>query len=264
MIDAAVHVCFILDAKFFDLVLFLRKPLNYGVSGQIFLRNSREVAELLLHFFEAFVNGFAKAIHQNRDNREGDERKHRQRRADVQHHRNDEQKCHHRVGGIGDARTKNHPHGGKVVGCAGHDIAGGMILVIRLRQGEQLPEKIVAQIVLNFPRCNNNTAAHQKAENALQRGKQDDQTGKHRQFGQHKCLFQIIDGVLYHFRISHAKRVREHKKKHAGNVFVTVFFDIRQEQSNGIHKKSIGFGLFYPGNVAGQWVSFFQKSHITS
>lgn len=102
--DIAAHVLFVFLAKLLDLVFLPGKPFDDGGAGDVLLRPGAEGSQLRLDPLEAAVDCLAEVVHQQGNDREGQQGEKGQPRADGEHHGNHEEKRQDGVGGIGNPR----------------------------------------------------------------------------------------------------------------------------------------------------------------
>ncbi len=115
----------------------------------------------------SFLNPSSKVLHYNAGQRQRHEGIKRQPRTGLPHKEQGQHGEDQRVRRVHDRRPQQHADGIQIVGGAGHDVAGAVSLVIRVRKRFQVREEVIAQLVFNIPRNADHQPARQELENPL-------------------------------------------------------------------------------------------------
>ena len=114
------------------------------------------------------------------------------------------------VGAVHDGRAEQHAHGVQVVGHAGHDVAGAMLLVEARVLPLQVVEEVVAQVELDLAGDADDDPAGAEEEDALDGGDSDQQPGIEQDLLPGDALVEIVDGNANDLREEDPDGVRDH------------------------------------------------------
>ncbi len=123
------------------------------------------------------MNDLPKFIHCVRNERQGNERHHRQRPVLDEHERQRHRERHERIGWIHDAGAESIADSRDVVGRMRHQIPGRRILEIAEREFLDVGEKVVPQIVFDLAGNDDNSLPCQECHEPGDDGKSDDEPG---------------------------------------------------------------------------------------
>ena len=133
---------------------------------QVLLRHGAQLGELLLDALEPPVDRRAEDLDRHRDKRQRQQRDHRQPRIDRDHQDDGDDEHERGLGRIHHRWPGHHADGVEVVGRTRHQVAGPAFLVERRRQALQVPEEIVAEVVLHVPRDADDDLPHEEPEDS--------------------------------------------------------------------------------------------------
>ena len=149
-----------------DLGALLRICAHDAHTGKVFLCARGDLRKEILNLLEPAVHLLAEDFYRERNQRHGHEQQQRQFPIDYEqkwHQYDHREQCLRRVH---DRRADQLPYGGEIVGRAGHQIAGAVLLEKRQRLIDQVSIKVLAQIVFNMTRDAIDEAALQKKKEA--------------------------------------------------------------------------------------------------
>ena len=125
----------------------------------------------------------------------GAKAKMRQPGADGEHEDQRARGEHDGVGGVHDCRAQQHADGVKVVGGAGHDVAGAGALIEAVGKPLQMREQIVAQVEFDLARDADQDPARQELEDGFDAGDGQQHEGVGQEFVTGYALVEIVDGA---------------------------------------------------------------------
>ncbi len=135
-----------------DLGLFLREGADEARAGEVFFCLRGDVGEHGLDAFEAGVNAGAEELYENGREGQGQEGEEREPRAHADHEGQGRRGEDDGVGRVHDGWPEKLTNGRKVVGRAGHDVAGAVAVEVGGRLALKLGEDVVAEVELDLAR----------------------------------------------------------------------------------------------------------------
>ena len=183
-----------------DLVLLTAVGAHDAHARQGFLGDGADGRELLLDGLEAFVDGFADHVDQNRERRQRDEGQQRETPVERQHQRDDRDEREHGVRQVHERGPDHHAHGVQVVGGPRHQVAGAIALEVAGLQALQRREEVVTQVELDVARHADDQAALKEAEHTTHGRQAEGEPGVEANPVGSDAGRQVVDGVLQHPR----------------------------------------------------------------
>jgi hypothetical protein len=199
---------------------------------EVFLGHGAHLRELRLDPLESPVDGRAEQLHRHRDDRQRGHRHHRQPGVDRGHQQDRHDKRERRLRGIHDRRPRHHAHGIEVVGRARHQVASAVGLVEGRRQGLQVCEKRLAQVVLHVPGDADHDLPHQEPKPPADEGDRKEHGGVRGQLGTGHSGRQVVDGIFEHpGRQQLDRRGRQNAEETVGEG-ASVADEVRQQAAH--------------------------------
>ncbi len=148
-------------------------------------------------------------------------------RADLPHKDQRNGGKYQRICRIHNGRPKQHAHRIQVIGRPGHDVAGAVLLVVRIGKRFKMAKHVIAQIVFNLTRDADHKPAGQKLEHALAQRQSDQQCGINQYFVLRDAMVvQIVDSAAHHLRREHPKAVIEQHRDRAPEQRDAILIEI--------------------------------------
>ncbi len=177
------------------------------------------------------MNPAAEVLHNDAGQRKRQNGIQRKPGADMPHENQRHGGENQRVRRVHNRRTKQHADSIQVIGRPGHNVAGAVLLVVRVRERFQVAEEIIAQIVLNLARDADHQPAGQELKDALAQRQRHQQQGINQDLVLgHAVLVQIVDGAANHLGREHPQTVVEENGNRAPEQGDAILLKIRPQR----------------------------------
>ena len=199
-VAVAAQVLLVRDAEALDLERLLPVRAHHTDARQRFLRDRADVRQLLLNAIEAAMNRGTEVADRQRHERQRHQRDCRQPGIDGEHQHDRDDERQPGRGGVHHRRPDEHADGAQIVRGARHQVAGPIALEVVGVEPLQMREEVVAQVVLEAARRADDDAAHEKAEDAADRGQREQRGRVPHGLVDRDAGGEVVDGVLEHPR----------------------------------------------------------------
>ncbi len=212
---------------------------HHAHARQRLLGNRAQVRQLLLNLLEAAMDGVAEVLDRDRDERQRQQRDQRQLHVDRQHQRDGDDEEDAGAGGIHHRRADHHADGVEIVGCARHQVAGAMRLVVAERQPLQMREEVVAEVVFELTRGANQQAPGQIAEHAADDGGGERGRAIEQQLARGDAGGEVVDRVLQNPGAGELDRGGDQRAEQPEGDLPSAAADVRQQAAERGHLPSM-------------------------
>ncbi len=239
-----------------ELLLLLPVRLDDADAREGLLRNRAEVGELRLDLLEPRVNGSAEVAHRQRHERQRDERDQGQSHVDREHQPDGDNEQEDGAHRIHQGRSDHHAHGAQVAGRAGHQVAGPVGLIEGQRQALEVPEEVVADVVLDVARRADDDPPHEEAEDAADDRHADGEQRVDEQLARGDAARQVVDRMLQNPGAGQLDTGRRQRADQADRDRASAPAHIRQQADDrGMHHQEYSGPLDRP-NAIGPMVRY--------